>query len=75
MNEIIKMSHIGTIQVLYKQTYGYTIEFDVLQYMTIRELENFRDNLIPLYNDVIEARQFGADMIYKRKKERQNVKR
>ena len=64
---LIKMSHIGVINLLEIKIGIEASPFKHLEKMSIEELEILRDELIPKYNDVIEARKFAGEMIYDRK--------
>ncbi len=63
---MVKMSHIGVINMLELKIGIEASPFDYLDKMTLNELEILRDKLIPKYNEVVEARKFAAEMIYDR---------
>ena len=64
---IVKMSHICTVQMLKEGIDGERYRFEYLDNLTVDSLEDLRDELIPKYNEALEARQFAADMIYGRR--------
>ncbi|MDP8268229.1 MAG: hypothetical protein P9L97_05820 [Candidatus Tenebribacter davisii] len=63
-NPVVKMSIIVTIQMLIEKINGNYTPFESLDAMSYADLEVYRDELIVEYNDVMEARKFGAEMIY-----------
>jgi len=62
--QMIKMSHIGVINMLELKLGNRVSRFEELEKMSLEELEDMRDELIPKYNKMIEDRKFGAEMIY-----------
>jgi hypothetical protein len=65
-SDILKMSIIGTIQNMEKYCYTISSDFDALWKLSYDALTILRDELLVKYNDTVEARYFGAEMIYKR---------
>jgi hypothetical protein len=66
---IIKVSHIGVINMLEKAIGKSVSSFKELEKYTLTNLEELRDNLVVEYNEVIESRKFAGEMIYDRKPE------
>jgi hypothetical protein len=72
-NQVIKMSHICVIQQLKEKILQDPLmiqkfySYEILGKMSLKELEELRDDLIKQYNQVLEDREFGAEMIYKGK--------
>jgi hypothetical protein len=65
--EIIKVQIISNIQIMEKYCYNdISSDFDDLWKLSYDALIVLRDNLLVKYNDLVEARKFGAEMIYKR---------
>jgi len=64
---MIKMSHIGVINLLELKIGIEASPFEYLEKMTVEDLEKLRDELIPKYNGIVEARKFAGEMIYDRK--------
>ena len=65
-DEVLKMSIIGTIKMMDDKCRTINekeMEFDELWKMKYEELTIIRDDLIIKYNDLVEARKFGAEMI------------
>ena len=52
---ILKMSHICTIQALQEKITGHADNYKSLSGLTIERLEQIRNELIPIYNKTIEA--------------------
>ena len=66
-NVVIKMSHIGVIQILEQAIGKYKVSsFDILDKLSINDLESMRDKLVIEYNKTIETRRFTAEMLYDR---------
>lgn len=63
--QMIKMSHIGVINQLEVSLEKQATLFGTLDQKTIEELEKIRDGLIPEYNEMVKAKKFAAEMIYK----------
>ena len=63
-NVVIKMSHIGVIQILEQAIGKYKVSsFDILDKLSINDLESMRDKLVIEYNKTIETRRFTAEML------------
>lgn len=61
---MIKISHIGVINMMEDKIGKNVSSFKELEKYTLENLEELRDNLVVEYNDVIEARRFGAEMYF-----------
>jgi len=67
-DNVLKMSIIVTIQMMEKnclKIWEKEIEFEKLWEMDYEELAIIRDDLVVKYNDLIEARKFGAEILTK----------
>jgi hypothetical protein len=65
--DVLKMTIVGNIQNMERYCYGEIFsDFDDLWKLSYDALIVLRDNLLVKYNDLVEARKFGAEMIYKR---------
>jgi len=65
-DEVLKMSIIGTIQMMdekCRKIWEKELEFEKLWKFSYENLTIIRDNLIIKYNDLIEARKFGAEIL------------
>lgn len=65
--EVIKMSHICTVQQLQDAADVRQDSYEHLETLSLTDLETKRDGLIKIYNKAIKGRRFAADIIYNRR--------